>query len=65
MINKSFDNKRYEIPYSFEERFDFLANKILYAKKDGYIELERGLWVVFRAEFDQYENNNSRHFFFK
>lgn len=50
LINKN----RYDIPPDTEERFDFLTNKIAYAKRENHIELYRGLLVVFDAEFKKF-----------
>jgi hypothetical protein len=51
---REFDKKKYEIPPETQERFDFLVNKILYAKTNNHVELYRGLLVVLNAEFSKY-----------
>lgn len=54
-MNREYDGRRYEIPLSLVERFEYVTNKLKYAKEGNFIELYRGYTVVFNAEFSKYE----------
>lgn len=55
-MNREYDGRRYEIPLYLVDRFDYIINKIKYAKEGDFIELYRGYVVVFNAEFKKYES---------
>lgn len=49
------EGKVYTFPVELEERFEHLSKRIEYAKSNpDYIELYRGLNVVFEGEFKQF-----------
>lgn len=50
-----YEGKVYTFPEDLEERFTHLTGRIGYAKSNtDYIEMYRGLNVVFNGEFSQY-----------
>ncbi len=52
---KIYEGIQYQIPLESRERFDYIVNKINYAKTDmNFIELVRAYSRIFECEFKKY-----------